>query len=281
MDLLFLFKAIIIGIIEGITEFLPVSSTGHMIIAGSFIGFDKPYGKAYADMFTVVIQLGAIMAIVVLYWDKIKRSLTDFKNYGLKLWIVVLIAFIPSAIVGLLLDDIIDKYLMVPVTVILALIVGAILMIFMENKYRKNSKTKRIEDVTAKQAIKIGLFQCLALWPGMSRSASTIMGGWVSGLDNVAASEFSFFLALPTMVAATGLKLLKAIKGNAIDFNTGNIIALIVGSVVAFLVALVVVDRFITFLKKRPMKVFAYYRIIVGVILLLLSITKVISLTMY
>lgn len=280
MNLLFLLKAVVIGIVEGITEFLPISSTGHMILIGNLINFNEPYGKAYANMFEIVIQLGAILAIVVLYWEKIKRSFTDFSGYGFKLWTTILIAFIPAAALGLALNHKIEEYLMVPMTVVLALIVGAILMLYMENKYRKNAKVRRIEEVSYQQALKIGVFQCLALWPGMSRSASTIMGGWVSGLDNVAASEFSFFLALPTMVAATGLKLLEAMKGDAVSFNATTVTALIIGFVVAFIVALVVVDKFISFLKRKPMRIFAFYRILLGVILLVLAISNVITLNL-
>lgn len=278
MNLIFLFKAVIIGIVEGITEFLPVSSTGHMILVGNLINFNADYTKEYANMFEIVIQLGAILAIVVLYWDKIKRSITNFSGYGFKLWSSIIVAFFPAAVLGFLFDDVISEHLMGPMPVVLALIVGAILMIFMEKKFRKNAITTRMEDVNYKQAIKIGLFQCLAMWPGMSRSASTIMGGWVSGLSNVAASEFSFFLALPTMVGATGLKLIKALKAGNVPFDTNTSIALIVGFVVAFLVALVVVDKFISFLKRKPMRVFAVYRLALGIILLILAASKIITL---
>ncbi|MDT8719090.1 undecaprenyl-diphosphate phosphatase [Clostridium sp. 19966] len=277
MDLLFMLKAVIIGIVEGITEFLPISSTGHMIIAESLIGFNSPYGKEYANLFTIVIQLGAILAIVVLYWEKIKHSFTDIKGYGFKLWSTIIIGFLPAAVLGFLLDNTIDAHLMNAPTVIAALIIGAILMIYMENKYRKKATVRNMEDVTYSQAIKIGFFQCLAMWPGMSRSASTIMGGWFTGLDSVAASEFSFFLAIPTMVGATGLKLIKALKSHTVTFNAGNTVALIVGFVIAFLVALVVVEKFIAFLKKKPMRVFAIYRIFIGILLLILAAAKLIT----
>lgn len=278
MDLYLFIKVIVIGIVEGITEFLPVSSTGHMIIIGDFINFNEPtISKAYTDMFEVVIQLGAILAIVVLYWDKVKKSLVDFSGYGYKLWSKIIIAFIPSAVVGLLLHDVIDTYLFNSLTVTLALIAGGILMIYMEKRYRKVNKVRAIENITIKQAIKIGFFQCLALWPGMSRSASTIMGGWVSGLSNVAAAEFSFFLAIPTMVAASGFVMLKAaVKGITLDAS--QIIALTLGFIVSFLVALVVVEKFINFLQKKPMRVFAIYRIFIGIVLLLLAVNKVITL---
>ncbi|WP_027633816.1 undecaprenyl-diphosphate phosphatase [Clostridium hydrogeniformans] len=275
--MLLVFKAIIIAIVEGITEFIPVSSTGHMIIVDDIIGFKSTATPHFAAMFQVVIQLGAILAIVVLYWNKIWTSVISFfklEKEGLKFWSTILVGCIPAAVLGLLLDNWIEANLFNSLTVAAGLIIGAILLIFVENKYRKNSKTKSIDDVTYGQALTIGAFQCLALWPGMSRSSSTIMGGWISGLNNTAAAEFSFFLALPVMVGASGLKLYKY------DYSsiTGDqIIALIVGSLVAFLVALVVVDRFIAFLKKKPMRIFAVYRILVGVILLILIALKVIS----
>ncbi|MBI6875751.1 undecaprenyl-diphosphate phosphatase [Clostridium aciditolerans] len=276
MDFLLIFKAVIIGIVEGITEFLPISSTGHMIIVGNLINFQAPaYRKAYIDMFEVVIQLGAILAIVVLYWKKIRNSLENLApgKSGFKLWFNILVAFIPSAVIGLLLHKTIEEKLFNAVTVSLALVVGGLLMIFMENKYRRGNTTRSIDDVNVVQAFKIGCFQCLALWPGMSRSASTIMGAWVSGLNTFAAAEFSFFLAIPTMVAASGLSLIKL----KISMNSAEIVALIVGFVVSFVVALVVVEKFIKFLQRKPMRIFAIYRILVGIIILVLAFTKVIA----
>lgn len=275
MEILLMFKAVIIGIVEGITEFLPISSTGHMIIVGNLINFQAPaYPKQYVDTFEVVIQLGAILAIVVLYWDKIKNSLINIMpgKWGFKLWFNMFVAFLPSAVIGLLTHKAIQAKLFNAVTVSLALIVGGFLMIFMENKYRRGNETKSIDDVNIVQAFKIGCFQCLALWPGMSRSASTIMGAWVSGLNTVAAAEFSFFLAIPTMVGATVLSL----KDGVGSMNGSQIIALAIGFVVSFVVALVVVDKFIDFLKRKPMRVFAIYRIVVGIIILVLAFTKVI-----
>lgn len=276
MEILLMFKAIIIGIVEGITEFLPISSTGHMIIVGNLINFQAPtYPKQYINTFEVVIQLGAILAIVVLYWDKIKDSLKNIMpgQSGFKLWFNIFVAFLPSAIVGLLLHKAIEAKLFNAVTVSLALIVGGFLMIFMENKYRRGNKTKNIDDVNVVQAFKIGCFQCLALWPGMSRSASTIIGAWISGLNTVAAAEFSFFLAIPTMVGATVLSL----KDGIGSMDSQQAIALVIGFIVSFIVALVVVDKFINFLKRKPMRVFAIYRIFIGVIILVLAFTKLIT----
>lgn len=282
--MLLILKSIIIGIVEGITEFLPVSSTGHMIIAGSFIGFNgKVYNKAYVDMFQVVIQLGAILAIVVLYREKILATLKNFlpsdrvavRDCGLKFWIIVCIAALPAAAIGIPLNDKIEEKLFYPLPVSIALIVGAVWMIYAENKYRNNSRSTSIDRINAKQALIIGAFQCFALWPGMSRSASTIIGAWIAGLSTVAAAEFSFFLAIPVMIGASGLSL---IKHNVLaNCSSNEIIALIVGFVVSFIVALVVVDGFIKFLKKKPMKVFAIYRIAIGILLIALIGMNVIS----
>lgn len=276
MEIVLMVKAVIIGIVEGITEFLPISSTGHMIIVGNLINFKAPaYPKEYIDMFEVVIQLGAILAIVVLYWEKIKTSLANLEpgKWGFKLWVNILVAFLPSAIIGLLLHKAIEAKLFNAVSVSFALVLGGILMIVMENKYRRGNKTKSIDDVNVVQAFKIGCFQCLALWPGMSRSASTIMGAWISGLNTVAAAEFSFFLAIPTMVGASALSL----KNGVGSMNGAQIIALVVGFVTSFVVALVVVEKFIKFLQRKPMRIFAIYRIFIGIVILILAFTKVIT----
>ncbi|MBK1813625.1 undecaprenyl-diphosphate phosphatase [Clostridium sp. YIM B02505] len=280
LDFLFIFKAIIIAIVEGITEFIPVSSTGHMIIVGELINFKD---SEFIKMFEIVIQLGAILAVVVLYWNKIWtmiKSFFKFEQKGIKFWLVIIVGTIPAVIFGLALDDIIDKYLFSYKTVAVGFIVGGILLILIENNFRKKTRRLKysnnlnIEEITYGQAIKVGLFQCLAMWPGMSRSASTIMGGWISGLSTPLAAEFSFFLAIPAMIGASGLKLRK------FDYSTitnTEVISLVLGFIVAFIVALVVIDGFIAFLKKKPMRVFAIYRIFAGVVLVALMLTKVIK----
>ena len=273
LNIVLVLKAIIIAIVEGITEFIPVSSTGHMIIVGNIISFKGEF----ANMFEVVIQLGAILAIIVLYWNKIWSSIIEFfagKPSGIKFWINIIVAFMPAAMLGFLLKDKIEEYLFNPLTVALALVVGGILMIIIENKFRHKYTTKSIDKISIKQAFRIGCFQCFAMWPGMSRSASTIMGAWINGVSTVAATEFSFFLAIPTMIGATALTLFKS----KVNFNSGEIITLIVGFVTAFLVALIVVERFISYLKKKQMKVFAIYRIIIGLLLLVLIKLGTISL---
>ena len=282
MDIIFILKAIIIAIVEGLTEFIPVSSTGHMILVGWAIGFDGEFAK----MFEVVIQLGAIMAVVVLYWKKIEESIVEFFSFiftrgkkgktGFRFGINVIVASIPMAIVGVLFYDKI-KAKFIPEAVIIGFIVGGVLLIILENIYKnKTGKVEDIDNITPGQSLKVGLLQLLAVWPGMSRSASTIMGGWIAGLSTPIAAEFSFFIAIPAMIGSSGKDLF--------EFNYSIMtptlwIALIAGFVVAFLVALIVMKKFVDFLKKKPLKVFAIYRIVAGILLGALVLTNIITLT--
>lgn len=274
-NFLIIIKVIILGIVEGVTEFLPVSSTGHLIMFNDFLNFN---GK-FSDLFDIVIQLGAILAVVVLFWDKLLESLKTvvdptFKSFGSKLWRNLIIAFIPSGLIGVLTHKFVNAHLMKVLPVSLALLVGGIFMILAENKFRKNSRTKDIADVTVKQAFVIGCFQCLSvIWPGFSRSASTIIGGWIVGLSTVAAAEFSFFLAIPTMIIATGYELIS----NMSSITGAQFLQIAIGFIVSFIVALLVVEKFMNFLKKRPMRVFAIYRIIFSVIFLILAVTNIIK----
>ncbi len=279
LDIYFIFKAIVIAIVEGVTEFIPVSSTGHMILAGGVIGFPE---TEFTRMFNVVIQLGAIMAIVVLYFNKLwslAKSFFKREQKGLNFGFALIIGVIPAAVLGLIFEDFIDKYLFKPLPVIIGLFVGAILLIVVENKYRGQATVHQVEKITKIQALKIGFFQVLAMWPGMSRSSSTIMGGWISGLDAKVASEFSFFLAIPVMVGASLLKVVKF--QSSVGFGTlssTEVVAFILGFVVAFLVALVCVKGFINYIQKKPMKIFAYYRIGISTLFAILLLTGVISL---
>ena len=280
LDFLFILKAIVIAIVEGLTEFIPVSSTGHMIIASGIIGFNDP--KEFVDMFEVVIQLGAIMAVVVLYWKKIKDSVIEFFTYifskgkkgktGFDFGINVIVGSIPMLIFGLLFYSNIKKLFNIK-AVAVGLIVGGCLLIIIENKFRKKKNAVRnIDNITPLQALKVGCFQILAAWPGMSRSSSTIMGGWVAGFSTPIAAEFSFFLAIPAMVGSSGLDLLK------FDYSqmTMNLwVTLIIGFIVAFIVSIVVMEKFVAYLKKRPMRVFAVYRIGVGIIFVILMLLGV------
>jgi len=276
MDTIFLIlKSIVLGIVEGVTEFLPVSSTGHLVIFENILQF-KGITENYVEMYTYVIQLGAILAVIVLYWEKIKETLINFfpqkvgyEKSGFRFWFMIFIACIPGGVFGILLNDLADKYLFAPVPVAITLFLGAIWMIYAENKFRNKNKKYSSKEVrvTAKQAIIVGLFQCLAIIPGMSRSASTIIGGWIAGLSTVVAAEFSFFLAIPVMVGMSFLKILKI--GGITALASAEIISLVVGFIVSFIVALIVINKFITFLKKRPMRVFAVYRMLFALIVLL------------
>ena len=269
---IFILKSMVLGVVEGITEFLPVSSTGHLVIFQSILGF-KGTHPAYVEMYTYVIQLGAILAVVILYWKKISHTLLNFfpkkgnlKGSGLGFWSTVAIACIPGGVFGILLDDLAEEYLFSPTTVALALFFGGLWMIYAENRYRNNKPQTQVLEVTVKQAIIIGLFQCLAIIPGMSRSASTIIGGWVAGLSTVVATEFSFFLAIPVMVGMSFLKILKV--GSLSSLTSMEIISLAVGFIVSFIVALKVIDKFIAYLKKKSRKVFAVYRMVFATIVL-------------
>lgn len=282
MNILFIFKAIVIAIVEGLTEFIPVSSTGHMILASSIINFKDP--EQFVSMFEVVIQLGAILAVVVLYWQKISSSVIEFFQYiftkgkegkvGFRFGINIIVGSIPALIVGLLLHKKI-KSLFVPWAVIIGFLVGGILLIVIENKFRKKKHAvKDIDRITPQQSFMVGCFQCLAMWPGMSRSASTIMGGWISGFSTPIAAEYSFFLAIPAMVGSSGLDLLK------FDFSimdTTKWMALAVGFIVAFIVSLIVMKGFIAFLQKKPMRLFAVYRIGMAVIFAVLIFLKIVK----
>lgn len=258
MDLIL--KAIILGIVEGITEFLPISSTGHLIVFGHFLNFTGDFSIT----FEIVIQLGAILAVVFFYRKRILESLKNIKPglWGFRLWLWILIAFLPSAILGILSNNFVEKYLFSPLTVSVALIVGAILIIVVENRFHA-ARYNDILKVGAKKSLYIGLAQCLSLFPGMSRSASTIMGGMIVGLSVKAAAEFSFFLAIPTMFAATGYSLIKGVA----SMTEMEWTALAVGFAVSFAVAFVVVGKFISFLGKHSLKPFAYYRLIAGLVM--------------
>jgi undecaprenyl-diphosphatase len=251
-----LLEAIILAIIEGVTEFLPISSTGHMIIGSSLMGIaTHPFTK----MFTVAIQLGAILSVVVLYW---KRFFQSFEFY-----FKILVAFIPAAIAGLLLKDYIDAMLERIEVVGYMLLFGGIFFLFMDKIFRHDRVTE--DSVTYPRAFKIGMFQIIAMVPGVSRSAATIIGGLSQKLTKKTAAEFSFFLAVPTMFAATVLAMYQFFKEGG-TFGAQEITALVAGNVVAFLVAMVAIKSFISYLTQHGFKIFGYYRIIIGIIILVL-----------
>ena len=254
---------IILAIIEGLTEFLPVSSTGHMVVASSLMGINK---DEFVKLFEVVIQLGAILAVVILYFKRFVRSV-DF-------YIKLVIGVIPAVILGLLLKKHIDKWLENPLIVAVSFVVGGIILLFVDDWFNKPTinEEKKISHLTA---LKIGFFQCLAMIPGVSRSAASIVGGMSQKLSRTAAAEFSFFLAVPTMFGAT-VKDLWDFKKKGLfdtpDFHQ-DIKFLLIGSVIAFIVAMLAIKTFITFLEKRGFKVFGWYRILAGVVIIILYFT--------
>lgn len=252
-------ETIIIAIIEGLTEFLPVSSTGHMIIAQDLMGIES---TDFVKAFTVIIQFGAILSVVVLYWKRFFQSWSLYRK--------LLIAFIPAAIFGLLLSDFIDSLLESVITVGVMLIIGGIIMLFVDRWFCRGAEDK-VEDMSDKKALKIGLFQCVAMIPGVSRSMATIVGGMSQGLTRNSAAEFSFFLAVPTMFAAMCYKMLQLFLDPAgLQVIHNNITILLIGNIVSFIVALLAIKFFIGFVTKYGFKFFGYYRIIVGVLILLL-----------
>lgn len=250
-------EAIILAIVEGLTEFLPVSSTGHMIITSSLMGIAS---DDFVKFFTIAIQFGAILSVLVLYFKRFLQSV----NFYLKLFV----AFIPAAIFGWLLNDVIDELLESPLTVAISLVIGGVILLFVD-KWFKNPLIHDEKDVSYPTALKIGFFQCIAMIPGVSRSAATIIGGMSNKLSRKAAAEFSFFLAVPTMLAATGKKMLDYFQAGK-SFSSEQIQVLAVGNIVAFIVALLAIKTFIGFLNKNGFKIFGWYRIIVGLIILIL-----------
>ncbi|MDN3675024.1 undecaprenyl-diphosphate phosphatase [Flavobacterium branchiarum] len=251
-------QAIVLAIIEGITEFLPVSSTGHMIIASSFFGIAH---DDFTKLFTIVIQLGAILSVVVLYFKRFFQTL-DF-------YFKLLVAFIPAVVLGLLLSDVIDSLLENPVTVAVSLLIGGVILLKVDEWFNNPNTAETSQEITYLQAFKIGMFQCLAMIPGVSRSGASIVGGMSQKLSRTTAAEFSFFLAVPTMFGATAKKCYDYYKAG-FELSHDQVNLLIIGNVVAFIVALLAIKTFIGFLTKNGFKVFGYYRIIAGIVLLLI-----------
>lgn len=255
--------AIILAIIEGVTEYLPVSSTGHMIIASSFM---KIASDDFTKLFTIVIQLGAILSVVVLYW---KRFFQSFDFY-----FKLLVAFIPAVVLGLLLNDLIDELLESPLTVAISLIIGGFILLKVDDWFKsneefdKNNPTEHTE-ISYATALKIGFFQCLAMIPGTSRSGASIVGGMTQKINRKTAAEFSFFLAVPTMFGATAKKLYDYYKAG-FELSSEQINFLIIGNVIAFIVALIAIKSFIDYLSKKGFKIFGYYRIVLGISLLII-----------
>ena len=265
-------KAILFGIVEGITEWLPVSSTGHIILLDEFIQLQA--SDAFKSMFDVVIQLGAILAVIVLFFHKLNpfalSKTKEEKNQTWTLWFKVCVAILPSGILGVLFDDWMDAHLHNATVVSLMLILYGIAFLFLE-KGNKGKYTKRIEDVhdiSWKTAILIGCFQALSLIPGTSRSGSTILGAILLGVGRGAGAEFSFFMAIPTMLGASGIKLLKYFLETGFGMASDELTVLIVGMVVSFIVSLLVIKGLMDYVRKHSFSVFGVYRIILGVVVL-------------
>ena len=264
-------KAVFLGIVEGITEWLPISSTGHMILVDEFIKLNV--SKEFMEVFLVVIQLGAIMAVPIVFWDKLypfsKKKTKEERSRTLKLWVNVIIGVIPAAVLGLLFDDLIEEKLFNYWVVAIALVVYGIAFIIVE-KFKKGKKyrVESVYDLTYKDALAIGAYQMLSLIPGTSRSGSTILGGMLSGVSRVAASEFSFFMAIPVMLGASLLKLLKFILGG-FTVTMAEVGLLLIGIGVSFLVSILAINFLMSFVRRHSFTPFGIYRIVIGAIVII------------
>ena len=265
-----LLKSVLFGIVEGITEWLPISSTGHLILLNEFLSLDVT--PEFQSMYDVVIQLGAILAVIVLFFHKLnpfspKKTAVQKRNTW-SLWLKVIVAIIPSGIVGILLDDWMDAHLHNGIVVSIALIVYGFAFIYIENKHRGLTPAVRTTgQITLRTAFLIGLFQCLSLIPGTSRSGSTILGAIMIGVGRGAAAEFSFFMAIPTMLGASGIKMLKFL-GSGVGMSFLDVGILLVGCVVSFLVSLFVIRGLMEYVRKHSFSAFGLYRIILGTVVL-------------
>ena len=269
MDILEILKAIILGVVEGITEWLPISSTGHMILVDEFLKMNVSH--SFMEMFLVVIQLGAILAVVILYWNKlIPVSFNNgirIKKDTMSMWFKIIVACLPAAVVGILFDDELNALFYNYVTVAIMLIVFGVLFIIIENKnHNKRAYITSISDITYKVAIMIGMFQLIAaVFPGTSRSGATILGGILIGMSRTVAAEFTFFLAVPVMFGASLLKLLKF----GLVFTGSELIILAVGMISAFVVSIIAIKFLMQYIKKHEFKPFGWYRIVLGIIVLI------------
>ncbi len=246
-------QAFILAIIEGITEFLPISSTGHMVLVSSFMGIAQ---EQFTKLFTVVIQLGAILSVVVLYWRRFLQSWDFYKK--------LFVAFLPAVFLGLLLNDFIDEMLESPVVVAISLLIGGFILLKVDDWFGHFSQ----KDITYPKALKIGFFQTLAMIPGVSRSGATIVGGMMQKLDRKTATEFSFFLAVPTMFGATAKKLWDYYQ-DGLALSQHEINLLLLGNIVAFIVAMIAIKAFISYIGNKGFKIFGYYRIVIGLLLII------------
>lgn len=263
-----LIVVVLLGIIEGITEWLPISSTGHMLLFDEILTLDR--SAEFKSMFFVVIQLGAIMAVVVLYFSKLwpfekEENKIKIKKDTVSLWLKTIVAIIPSGIVGVLADDWMESHLHTPLVISLALIIYGILFIVIERRNKNRPRiTSSTDDITYPLALYVGLFQVLSLIPGTSRSGATIMGALILGMDRTTAAEFSFFMGIPTMAGASLIKIMKF----GFNFSSSEVITLLVGTLTAFLVSMATIKFLISYVKKNDFTLFGVYRIILGLIII-------------
>ncbi len=273
--LLNILKSVLYGVIQGITEWLPISSTGHLILMEQFMPLnlfsDAASNTAFWNIYKVVIQFGSILAVMLLYWKKLnpfQKAIKPSRKKSIwRMWILILIASVPAAVIGLLLNDWIDNKMSTPVVIACTLIIYGVLFIWMENRPHEYV----IEDthqITPKSAFQMGMFQCLALIPGTSRSGSTIFGGTMIGFDRPTAAEFSFYMSIPVMFGASLLKIVKA----KIAFTFASVLVLLIGMIVAFIVSVLAIKYLMNYIRKHDFKVFGYYRIVLGVIVLIFGL---------
>ncbi len=266
-----LLKAVLFGIVEGITEWLPISSTGHMILLDKFIHLGV--SAEFYKLFEVVIQLGAILAVIILYFEKIwplknKNGSLTLDRATLNLWGKIIVACFPAAIIGILFDDWMEENFFTPQVVSLALIAYGFLFVIIE-KYDLGSKSvQRVEDISYRKAFEVGVFQLFSLVPGTSRSGSTIIGGLLIGLERSVAAEFTFYLAIPVMIGASLLKLIKYVMRMGFVFDSNELLLLAVGCIVAFIVSIIVIRFLMSYIKKHNFIPFGYYRIVLGILVL-------------
>lgn len=275
MNMIEILKVVVLGIVEGFTEWLPISSTGHMILVDEIIHLNQP--ADFKNMFLVVIQLGAILAVAVLYFDKLNpfsaRKKPAARQATLVLWSKIILACLPAAVIGFLIDDILDEYLMNGYVVAATLIIYGVLFLVIENRNQYRSfEVQKVGDISYQTALYIGLFQLLALIPGTSRSGSTILGAMILGCSRAASAEFSFFLGIPVMFGASLLKIVKY----GMNFNGAQIFYLLLGMVIAFVVSVYSIKFLMGYIRQHDFKFFGYYRIVLGgVVLLYFGITAI------
>ena len=269
MSIIEILKVIFLGIVEGITEWLPVSSTGHMLLVDEFIKMNT--SEEFKELFFIVIQLGAILAVVMIFWKKMwpfqakRENQSIIKKDIFSMWFKVVVACIPGAVVTILFDDYIEAHLHTPIVIAIALIFYGVAFIFIENWNRKRCpRIETLADITYKTAFIIGLFQVLSIIPGTSRSGATIIGALIIGVSRVAAAEFTFFLAVPVMLGMSLLKILKL----GLAFTSGELLLLLVGTATAFVVSVIVIKFLMSYIKKKDFKLFGWYRIILGLLVL-------------